>query len=59
MAVSIPCVVGPYTSLNCRLTLTRSAIRTSTLPGDNADARDGADDSRFRDFLASLPSTVG
>lgn len=29
VAVSIPCVVGPYTSVNCTLTLTKAAVRTS------------------------------
>jgi len=58
VAVSIPCVVGPYTSLNCRLTLARSSIRTSTLSGDNGYARDGADDGRFSDFFGSVQSIV-
>jgi len=58
MAVSIPCVVGPYTSLNCRLTLTKSSIRTSTLPGDNGYSRDGADDVRFSDFLGTIQAIV-
>ncbi|MEO8677784.1 MAG: neuraminidase-like domain-containing protein [Vicinamibacterales bacterium] len=31
VAVSMPCVVGPYTSVNCTLTLLRSGVRTSSL----------------------------
>jgi hypothetical protein len=58
VAVSIPCVVGPYTSLNCRLTLLKSSIRTSTLPGDNGYQRDGANDPRFSDFFGSIQSIV-
>ena len=58
VAVSVPCVVGPYASLNCRLTLLKSSIRTTTLPGDNGYARDGADDSRFSDFFGSVQSIV-
>jgi len=58
VAVSVPCVVGPYTSLNCRLTLSKSSIRTSTLPGDNGYVRSGADDPRFSDFFGSIQSIV-
>jgi hypothetical protein len=58
VAVSIPCVVGPYTSVNCRLTLLKSSIRINTLPGDNGYARNGADDPRFSDFFGSVQSIV-
>jgi hypothetical protein len=58
VAVSVPCVVGSYTSLNCRLTLSKSAIRTSTLPGDNGYARGGSDDPRFSEFSGSIQSIV-
>lgn len=33
VSLSVPCVVGPFASVNCRLTLTKHAIRT-TDPGD-------------------------
>ena len=39
-------ITGPYTSLNCRLTLLKSSVRISTLPGDNGYARGGADEGR-------------
>ena len=58
VAVSVPCVVGPYTSLNCRLTLATSAIRTSTSPGDNGYARGGSDDPRFSEFSGAIQSIV-
>jgi len=58
VAVSIPCVVGPYTSLNCRLTLSKSSVRTNALSGDNGYPRDGADDPRFSDFFGSIQSIV-
>jgi hypothetical protein len=58
VAVSVPCVVGPYTSLNCRLTLSKSSIRTNTLPGDDGYVRGGADDPRFSDFFGSIQSIV-
>ena len=31
VAVSIPCVAGPYTSINCTLTMLKSSIRKSSL----------------------------
>jgi hypothetical protein len=58
VAVSIPCVTGPYTSLNCRLTLSKSSIRTSALAADNGYARQGANDPRFSDFLGSMQAIV-
>jgi Tc toxin complex TcA C-terminal TcB-binding domain len=58
VGLSIPGVVGPYTSLNCKLTLAKSSVRTSTQPGDNGYSRDGANDGRFSDFLGSIQSIV-
>ncbi|MGA2704760.1 MAG: insecticidal toxin protein [Isosphaeraceae bacterium] len=58
VAVSIPCVVGPYTTVNCRLTLLKSSIRINTLPGDNGYPRTDADDPRFSDFFGSVQSIV-
>jgi receptor-binding and translocation channel-forming TcA subunit of Tc toxin len=56
VAVSIPCVTGPYTSINCRLTLLKSSIRISPQLGEEGYARAGADDSRFSDHFGSLQS---
>jgi hypothetical protein len=50
VALSIPSVVGPYTSLNCTLTLVSSTIRKSPLMADGEYARQGTDDSRFVDY---------
>jgi hypothetical protein len=57
VALSIPCVTGPYTSVNCTLTLTKSSIRKSALVGDGY-ARVNAEDSRFSDYFGSLQSIV-
>ncbi|MCC3473818.1 MULTISPECIES: toxin [unclassified Microcoleus] len=57
VAVSIPCVTGPYTSVNCTLTLTKSSIRKSALLGDDY-ARVDAEDTRFSDYFGSLQSIV-
>jgi hypothetical protein len=57
VALSIPCVAGPYTPVNCALTLTKSSIRKETGVGDGY-ARQGAEDSRFSDHFGSLQSIV-
>jgi hypothetical protein len=58
VAVSIPSVVGPYTSVNCTLTLLRSGVRTSPVLRDGAYAREDAEDDRFDDYFGSLQSIV-
>jgi hypothetical protein len=58
VALTLPCVAGPYTSVNCTLTLQKSTIRTSTdLPG-NKYARQGSDDIRFNDYYGTVQSIV-
>ncbi len=57
VAVTIPCVAGPYTSVNCTLSLQKSSIRISTDPG-KAYARQGTDDLRFNDYYGTLQSIV-
>ncbi|OUL29490.1 insecticidal toxin protein [Nostoc sp. RF31YmG] len=58
VAVSIPCVVGSYTSINCTLTLLKSSIRKNALLLDGNYARDGAEDNRFSDHFGSSQSIV-
>ena len=57
VAVSIPCVTGPYASINCTLTLLKSSIRKTPVVGDQY-ARVDAEDDRFSDYLGSLQSIV-
>lgn len=59
VAVSIPCVTGPYAGVNCKLTLLKSSIRRSTLPnGVYARDPEGLEDSRFQDYYGSVQSIV-
>jgi hypothetical protein len=58
VAVSIPCVVGPYASLNCTLTLLRSTIRTSPAIGEDGYPRNGEDAGRFSDHFGGVESVV-
>ena len=57
VSVSIPCIVGPYTGVHCKLSLLRSSIRASSLKGDGY-TRTGDEDSRFRDFAGTIQSIV-
>ncbi|HWS54670.1 MAG TPA: hypothetical protein VN228_11105 [Pyrinomonadaceae bacterium] len=58
VAVSVPSVVGPYTSVNCTLSLLRSSVRKSPLPKDGEYARQGAEDDRFVDYAGAIQSVV-
>jgi len=58
VALSIPCVTGPYASVNCTLTLRKSTIRKSPLLRDDVYARADAEDDRFSDNFSSLQSIV-
>jgi hypothetical protein len=58
VALSIPSVVGPYTALNCTLTLQSSSLRTSSSLANGAYARTGQDDDRFTDYFGSTDVIV-
>jgi hypothetical protein len=58
VAISIPSVVGPYTSINCTLSLLGSSLRKSPQLKDGKYARKGQDDDRFVDYLGSVESIV-
>src|SRR5262249_23298290 len=49
--------VGPYTSVNCTLSLLRSSLRKSPITGDDY-ARQGSEDDRFVDFIGAVQSIV-
>jgi len=57
VAVSIPCVTGPYASVNCTLTLTKSSIRKNALLRDGAYSRQDAEDDRFLNLVARSSKT--
>ena len=58
VAVSIPCVTGPYASVNCTLTLLKSSIRKTQILRDGVYTREDAEDDRFDDYFGSLQSIV-
>ena len=57
VALTLPCVAGPYTSVNCTVTLQKSTIRTTAALGGGY-ARQGSDDSRFEDYYGTVQSIV-
>ena len=58
LALSIPSVIGPYTSVNCVLTLQRSTIRVSSLAGSGYTRDADNPDDRFVDYLGSTDEIV-
>jgi hypothetical protein len=57
VSISIPCVTGPYSSVNCTLTQLNSSIRhANTLSGGAYLRR--TDDTRFSDSFGSIQSIV-
>lgn len=57
VALSMPCVIGPYVGAACKLTLLNSSIRTKSVVGDDYTRQDG-DDDRFDASHSSLQSVV-
>ena len=58
VAVTIPAVTGPYTTIHAKLSLLRSSIRTTSLLGDQYARSEDGDDARFRDFTGAIQSIV-
>lgn len=58
VALSIPCVAGPYVSVNCTLTLLKSSVRKTQVLRDGSYLREDAEDDRFEDYFGSLDSVV-
>ena len=58
LTITVPCVAGPYTSVNLTATLTKSSVRVDPrLPEDGGYAR-GKSDTRFRDYAGPVQSIV-
>ncbi len=57
VGITIPCVTGPYTSVNCTLTLLKSSVRQSNaLAGGKYSRQDN--DTRFTDNIGAIQSVV-
>jgi hypothetical protein len=57
VSVSIPCIVGPYTSVNCKLTLLSSHIRHDKKSQTKYEKKTG-DDPRFTDYYSASEAIV-
>jgi hypothetical protein len=59
VSLSIPAVAGPYTSVNCTLSLLKSTLRQSSLLRDDEYPRAvGEEDPRFVDYYGTVQSVV-
>lgn len=58
VALSLPAVTGPYTSVAATLTLQRSAVRRSANLLDGKYTRSAGGDARFLDYPGALASVV-
>jgi hypothetical protein len=61
-SLTLPCVAGPYTTVSCKLTMTRNSVRVSssstgaaTYPRKRISGAP-ADDPRFRDAVGAIQS---
>ncbi len=58
VALSIPAVVGPFSSVNCTLSLLSSSIRKSPSLKDNEYIGQGQEDDRFIHYTGAIESIV-
>lgn len=59
VSLSIPSVVGPYTGINCSLSLQSSTVRVSPLLTNGVYGRDTTqDDNRFVDYFGAAEAIV-
>jgi SepF-like predicted cell division protein (DUF552 family)/predicted kinase len=56
VSITIPCVVGPYTSINCTLTLLSSETRIKSIPASPYNKKADGDDPRFITNYAAMQS---
>src|SRR5262249_37562222 len=58
VALTVPCVVGPYTSLNCTLRLLEHRFRTSSLVSGKGDYPEKTDEADERFSTVNIPITA-
>jgi hypothetical protein len=54
----MPVVAGPYTTINCTLSLLRSSLRRTPFISEGGYAREGGEDPRFVDYFGAIQSVV-
>ena len=58
VALTVPCVVGPYTSLNCTLRLLEHKFRTSSIVSGKGDYPEKTDETDERFSTVNIPITA-
>jgi hypothetical protein len=58
VSISIPSVTGPFTSVNCTLSLLRSSLRKSPFLKEGEYGRAGSEDDRFVDYFGTIQSVT-
>lgn len=58
VTLTIPSVVGPYTSINCKLTMTNSEVRSSPTVINGNYNREPAEDARFQNVTPPSDAIV-
>ena len=58
VGLTLPCVVGPYTSINCTLTLLSSHVRINANPGTKYSEQDAPNDARFSHNYGAIQSVA-
>jgi hypothetical protein len=58
VSLTVPCVTGPYTGVNCTLTLLKSSVRHRNALLGGAHKRDPVNEDRFTDNLGAVQSIV-
>src|SRR5262249_3592345 len=58
VAVTIPCITGPYVGVNCRVTMLKNAVRKDPSTGKSYKESPTAADPRFRYDFTSAQSLV-
>lgn len=56
VSISLPCIVGPYTSVNCTLSLLRNETRMDATLSGGAYAKVDEDDIRFKTMFGAISS---
>jgi peptidoglycan hydrolase-like protein with peptidoglycan-binding domain len=56
VSISIPCIVGPYTGVNCTLSLLRNEARMDATLNGGAYAKVDENDSRFKTMFGAISS---
>lgn len=58
VSLTIPAVIGPYTGINCTLTLLRDRTRVKSTMAEGYSERDGEEDDRFMTSWTRMQSIV-